>query len=358
MNWQMALVGGLIAGTLCVFAIRLWMLSFVESRGRRLDTLLSYINSLARKRLVFDAIACASGAVLVAGLIVLIADRDLRTSILNGAITSTEGRSELSLDYRGIGSSFVLMVLMTVFSTWPTITLSKRNWWFSLSPLFQDRWPRELNSKQLEVCRYLAWCSDTDFLRNVSHIYSSLTNREAPEPFRLWANSLLPLVSRDAMRRQDDDLTPAIYNRMLNGETNQKTIIDMALPQDTHPEIMEQFAVKWIGMSALQNIAQHNLDARKGELEHCEAIISEALVDFEQINRARELELALKNVPGKVREIHDRAVNEVFARDLEQLDDNSREVVDQLLTYLEKKYISVPMKMAREILLEKTGTVR
>jgi glutamyl-tRNA reductase len=60
----------------------------------------------------------------------------------------------------------------------------------------------------------------------------------------------------------------------------------------------------------------------------------------------------MKDVPKIVREIREHATTNVFARELNQLDEQSREIVDKMLIYLEKKYISVPMKMAREILLD------
>jgi glutamyl-tRNA reductase len=42
--------------------------------------------------------------------------------------------------------------------------------------------------------------------------------------------------------------------------------------------------------------------------------------------------------------------NDVFAKELEGLDAASKEVLDKILAYMEKKYISVPMKMAKDIL--------
>jgi len=60
----------------------------------------------------------------------------------------------------------------------------------------------------------------------------------------------------------------------------------------------------------------------------------------------------MKMVPQKVKEIRSLAVSEVFSKELETLDDSSREVLDNMLAYMEKKYISVPMKMAKEILLK------
>jgi glutamyl-tRNA reductase len=35
------------------------------------------------------------------------------------------------------------------------------------------------------------------------------------------------------------------------------------------------------------------------------------------------------------------------------LDDNSKEVLEKILGYMEKKYMSMPMLMAKEILLKK-----
>ena len=65
------------------------------------------------------------------------------------------------------------------------------------------------------------------------------------------------------------------------------------------------------------------------------------------------MELAMREVPQQVKEIRNTAVNEVFKGDLELLDDNSREVLDKVIAYMEKKYMSGPMILAKEILLKK-----
>jgi glutamyl-tRNA reductase len=61
----------------------------------------------------------------------------------------------------------------------------------------------------------------------------------------------------------------------------------------------------------------------------------------------------MQEVPRKIREIKHNALNTVFAKDLEKLDDSSREVLEKVLSYMEKKYISVPMVMAKEIIIGK-----
>jgi len=37
------------------------------------------------------------------------------------------------------------------------------------------------------------------------------------------------------------------------------------------------------------------------------------------------------------------------------LDENSREVLQKIMDYMEKKYISIPMKMAREVLINEAA---
>jgi glutamyl-tRNA reductase len=50
--------------------------------------------------------------------------------------------------------------------------------------------------------------------------------------------------------------------------------------------------------------------------------------------------------------LRERAVNEVFAKEIASLDDRSREVLNAVLDHLERKYISVPMKLAKRIILD------
>jgi glutamyl-tRNA reductase len=64
------------------------------------------------------------------------------------------------------------------------------------------------------------------------------------------------------------------------------------------------------------------------------------------------VELAFGEIPKRVREIKEVALNEVFAKDLGTLDTQSREVLDKVLAYMEKKYNAVAMKTAKEALLK------
>ena len=90
---------------------------------------------------------------------------------------------------------------------------------------------------------------------------------------------------------------------------------------------------------------------RKKELEACTTIIEKNLIAFKLTLKTRKVERAMSEVPKKVKEIREMALTSVFAKDIELLDTQSKMTLDKVIAYMEKKYISVPMKMAKEILI-------
>ena len=148
-------------------------------------------------------------------------------------------------------------------------------------------------------------------------------------------------------------LTEEIYSSLLQGETSRKVVIDIAIPQDLSPSIIDKYNVTHISVEVLQKISNENLKLRSAEIQHVEEIVSAALYEFRHINQVRTVELAMREVPQKVKEIKRMAMTEVFKNELSTMDDNSREVLEKIVGYMEKKYMSVPMIMAKEILLKK-----
>jgi glutamyl-tRNA reductase len=142
------------------------------------------------------------------------------------------------------------------------------------------------------------------------------------------------------------------YSKLLCGETSRKIIIDLAVPADVDPAVYDAFPTVAISMISLKEIAAKNIDLRKSALSQCEKILTEQKSIFNHTCKHRKIELAMQDIPKKVREIRAHATETVFARELSQLDPQSRELVLNMMQYMEKKYISVPMKMAKEILLE------
>lgn len=150
----------------------------------------------------------------------------------------------------------------------------------------------------------------------------------------------------------DDHLiTEKIFEQLKQGESERKVVIDLALPQDLHPNIVQNHSVSHISIEMLQKISNENLKERSKEIQHVEEIIQEALFEFDHIQKMRSVELAMRDVPQKVKDIKHTAMNEVFKKEIDELDDQSKEVLDKVIGYLEKKYMSMPMLMAKEIIL-------
>ena len=149
-------------------------------------------------------------------------------------------------------------------------------------------------------------------------------------------------------------ITHDLYKTILKQDKSHKTIIDLAIPQDVSPEIVKNHNASHISIESLQKISNKNLKIRSKEIALVEEIISKGILKFQHINQVREIEVAMSSVPDKVKEIKSNAINEIFKNDLKNLDENSRETLDKVVNYLEKKYISIPMLMAKDILIKRS----
>lgn len=147
-------------------------------------------------------------------------------------------------------------------------------------------------------------------------------------------------------------ITPEIYTHLLAGDTDKKVVLDLAIPNDTHPDVLVNNSVHFIEVHGLQAVAERNKQERYQELVNAEKIIEQHLEDFKQVLKQRRVELAMRQVPERIKEIKETAMNSVFAADIQNLDANSLEVLEKVIAYMEKKYISVPMVMAKEILVD------
>ena len=146
-------------------------------------------------------------------------------------------------------------------------------------------------------------------------------------------------------------LTKELYESLLNGETGKKTIVDLAVPNDTAPEVLMDYPVNFIEVQSLNEVAKKNMEERYQELVHAEKIIDQNIAEFIPLLKQRRIEVAMREVPERIKEIRQTALNTVFADEVQNMDKESREVLEKVIAYMEKKYISVPMVMAKEILI-------
>ena len=139
-----------------------------------------------------------------------------------------------------------------------------------------------------------------------------------------------------------------IYNHLLQGEDDQKIIVDLAIPYDIHNEVIKTFNINYIEIEQLRAIAQENLEFRKGEVGKAKEIIREEMEVFKKMFHDRQIELAMRGVADQLKEVKDHALLNVFWKEIETMDPASREVMEKVLNYMEKKYIGIPIKVAKE----------
>jgi glutamyl-tRNA reductase len=129
--------------------------------------------------------------------------------------------------------------------------------------------------------------------------------------------------------------------------------VDLSLPNDIEDSLINADLFEYIHFNQLKQKSEENLLYRQNEISKCEKIIEECLAQSKEIFKIREVEIAMQEIPRLVKEIKENALSLVFAKDLAKLDSESRDVVEKIMEYVEKKYISLPIKKAKEILLEK-----
>ena len=150
-------------------------------------------------------------------------------------------------------------------------------------------------------------------------------------------------------------ITPQIYKTLIGNDKSKKTIVDLAIPYDVCPTVIAENSINYIEIEGLKSISETNIKEREKELTVCNALIEEQLISFKQAFKERQVEIVMRKVPQKIKEIKEFAITQVFAKEMEEMEEASKVILDKMLVYIEKKYISVPMKMAKEILLEKNS---
>ena len=146
----------------------------------------------------------------------------------------------------------------------------------------------------------------------------------------------------------DPILQADLYESLLNGETDRKVIIDLAIPHNTAPAVIQDFNLDYIEIEGLRTLAKENLAFREQEVQKAKIFLQEQLEEFPTHFQQRQLEIAMAKIPNEIKQVKQKAMNEVFQKEFSTLDDPTRALVEKMLAYMEKKCIGIPMKAARE----------
>jgi glutamyl-tRNA reductase len=151
---------------------------------------------------------------------------------------------------------------------------------------------------------------------------------------------------------QEPIITKDVYSSLLGNDCSKKVIIDLALPADVDVSIIASNDLCYIDIESLKIQAAENLLKREHEIEACNIIINEKVEGFKQLFQERKIELAFGEIPKQIKYIKELALNEVFAKEMNALDPQGKEVIEKVLSYMEKKYNALAIKTAKKVFLE------
>lgn len=129
-------------------------------------------------------------------------------------------------------------------------------------------------------------------------------------------------------------------------------IVDLSNPSDVHQDVFQQFQFKYIDIQSLKRQAKENLIKRKQSILDAKKIIQSHLEEFMHIYKERCIENNIKEIPVLFKEYKQRALNEIFKKRIEQLNEEQKSLVEELMNYVEEKYNAVTYKKLKSILLQ------
>lgn len=142
-----------------------------------------------------------------------------------------------------------------------------------------------------------------------------------------------------------------VYEHLLQGDHRPKVLIDLSLPHDVDESVVNSYPMEYINIEALKSLAKENYAFREQEMEHARNMLARFVAEFPQHYRQRRLELALRDVPQSIKAVKEKTLSEVFRKEIEMLDPDTRHLIERMMGYMEKKCIGIPMKAAREAIL-------
>ena len=143
-------------------------------------------------------------------------------------------------------------------------------------------------------------------------------------------------------------IEPALYEQIVRDQ-QKKVIVDLSVPNNVSKSTVENFAIDYIDIAELKDLAALNLSHRKQEMGLVKMLLEKHFEDFKKAYKVRQIEKAMYQVPSQIKAIKVKAMNEVFKKDLQNVDEDTLALIDKMMTYMEKKCISIPMKAAKDI---------
>jgi glutamyl-tRNA reductase len=149
-------------------------------------------------------------------------------------------------------------------------------------------------------------------------------------------------------------ITPELYGSLVKGDTSRKVLIDLSVPHNVSPEVLDQFPVHYTEIEGLRHLAKENLAFREQEVQVARKQLEGLLKEFPAVLQQRQMEIAMRQVPEQIKSVRKKAMSEVFRKEMDGLDPSTQELIERMMHYMEKKCIGIPMRVARTAVLSES----
>lgn len=147
---------------------------------------------------------------------------------------------------------------------------------------------------------------------------------------------------------QQPIVTPELWNQWSTQNKNRYLLVDLAVPANVDARVGSLPNVNYINIDQLRELADRNLNFRRQEISIAKTIVDEAVEQFKTLYMERQVELALSALPEEVKKVKEKITTEVFRHKLDLFSAEQKEVIDEILSYMESKCIGIPMKLAKK----------
>lgn len=148
----------------------------------------------------------------------------------------------------------------------------------------------------------------------------------------------------------DPIITLPIYKQLLQKSEDKKLVIDLSVPANVAGDVVSTYdTIDYVDIEKLRHRAEENLRFRKKEVICAKSIIQDSLEDFTKVYQQRQLEKAMKDVPKEIKKVKERALDIVYKDKVAALDQPTQALIYEMMTYMEKKCVSVPIKAAKSL---------
>jgi len=153
-------------------------------------------------------------------------------------------------------------------------------------------------------------------------------------------------------------VTTDMYQHLLQGDRSKKVVVDLSVPNNVDKRIVSAFPVQFIEIEGLKTIAGENLAHREKERQKAEAIITERLFTFRDQWQERQVERSMSHIADEVRAVKEKALYQVYGKEFAKLDPQAQSLVLEMMGYMEKKCIAIPIKTMKGMALREVRSER